>query len=153
MSKRREQILNTPEYWSETLQNELYNYIIEYMKENNLNQDKLAKKLNVTKGYVSQILNGNIDFRLSTIVKLCLTIGKVPNIDFQDLEEYLKKDRESLQGGRNGFQFTEYTINHCEDYKDEAGGNLKIASHINRTNNSVNSYDLSESPKVYAIAI
>ncbi len=57
-----------------------------------MNRSELAKKLGVTKGYISQVLNGDSDHRISKMVELSLAIGVVPDIRFKNLEEYLKTD-------------------------------------------------------------
>ncbi len=50
----------------------------------------LRKKLGVTKGYVSQILNGDFNHRLSTLVDLSLAMGKAPIIQFSDLDKIIE---------------------------------------------------------------
>jgi len=66
---------------------DLYGEIEHYMKENKLTQTALAQKLGVSKGYLSQVLNGNFDHKLSRLVKLALAIGKAPLVEFKDLHE------------------------------------------------------------------
>jgi len=46
--------------------------------------------LGVTKGYVSQILNGDFNHRLSTLVDLSLAMGKAPVIQFTDLDKIIE---------------------------------------------------------------
>ncbi|MBP7209956.1 MAG: helix-turn-helix transcriptional regulator [Paludibacteraceae bacterium] len=62
------------------------------MKENNMNRTELAKKLNVSKGYINQILNGDSDHRISKLVELSLAIGFVPKIVFEDIEKHIRKE-------------------------------------------------------------
>ena len=62
------------------------------MKSNGLNRTQLAEKLGVSKGYVSQIMNGDSDHRLSKLVELSLAIGLVPNLNFEELSSVLKED-------------------------------------------------------------
>ncbi|MCF8304164.1 MAG: helix-turn-helix domain-containing protein [Bacteroidales bacterium] len=90
----REKLLQNETYLAEMLQNKIYNDLVRYIEENKLTQKEIAEKLSVSKGYVSQILNGtNLNFRISTLVKICLAIGKVPNIEFEDIEEFINKDK------------------------------------------------------------
>lgn len=86
----RKQLLSSKEYWLSKIQIELFNQVSNYLENNNMNRSELAKELGVTKGYVSQILNGDADHRISKIVELSLAIGLVPDIKFRDLAEYLK---------------------------------------------------------------
>jgi len=88
----RAELLKSREYWIGEIQQELFELIEEYLKENNLTRIQFAQKLNVTKGYVSQILNGEFDHRLSKFIDLALAIDKVPRVKFIDIEEIIKQD-------------------------------------------------------------
>jgi transcriptional regulator with XRE-family HTH domain len=81
----RDQLIQSREYWIAKIQLDLFNQIEKYMGENNLSRTQLAEKLGVTKGYVSQILNGDFDHKISKLVDLALAIGKVPDIQYTDL--------------------------------------------------------------------
>ena len=88
----QEKILNQPSYWVEGINGILYDAILTYMEENNLNQTKLAEHLGISKGRVSQILNeGDINFSLEKIIEIALKIGKFPVFNFEDKEEYMNK--------------------------------------------------------------
>jgi transcriptional regulator with XRE-family HTH domain len=89
----RENLLRTEEYWIGEIQHELYKIIEDYLKHNDLNRIQFAEMLGVTKGYVSQILNGEFDHRLSKLVELAMKVGKIPKIDFFDIEEILQLDQ------------------------------------------------------------
>ncbi len=89
----REDILRSPEYWISQIQIALYNRAEEYMRENNLTRTQLAKKLGVSKGYVSQLLNGDYDHKLSKLVELAIAFDVVPKIEFQRIETALNQDR------------------------------------------------------------
>jgi transcriptional regulator with XRE-family HTH domain len=88
----REELLKTEEYWFETIQNEIYRRVEAYLRENDLTQSQLAEKLGVTKGYVSQILNGNYNATLKKLIELSLAVEIAPVFDFQNLNEYIKED-------------------------------------------------------------
>ncbi len=77
-----EKLLETPEYWTTRIQMDLYTHLQDYMKENGLNRAQLAQKLGVTKGYVTQVLNGDFDHRLSKLVELSLAVGLIPQLEF-----------------------------------------------------------------------
>jgi transcriptional regulator with XRE-family HTH domain len=106
--KSNEELMRSRGYWIANIQLDLFRCVDEYMKENNLNRSQLAERLGVTKGYVSQILNGQFNHNLSTFVDLTLAIGKVPRVLFEDLEESIsqskrveKTDRETAVRSRN----------------------------------------------------
>ena len=82
----REELLRCPEYWTTLIQNELYRQIESYMEERNMNKSQLAEHLGCSRGYVTQLLNGDFDHKLSKLVELSLAIGLAPTIAFNDLE-------------------------------------------------------------------
>ncbi len=83
----RKELLQQESYWITKIQLDLYGQIDQYMKVNNLNKTQFAEKLGVTKGYLSQVLNGDFDHKLSRLVRLAMAIGKVPMIEFKNLNE------------------------------------------------------------------
>lgn len=85
----REELLRSPEYWTTKLQLELYARIEEYMVENKINRTELAKRLGVSKGYVTQILNGDYDHRLSKLVEISLKINCIPIIVYEPIESVI----------------------------------------------------------------
>jgi DNA-binding Xre family transcriptional regulator len=90
----REDLLKSSEYWTEIIQNKFYNDLIEYFKDHQLSNKDLTEKLGLTKGRVSQILSGkNLNFRIDTLVRLCLTIEKVPDLKLVNIEEFISKDK------------------------------------------------------------
>jgi transcriptional regulator with XRE-family HTH domain len=88
----RAEFLSSKGYWLSTIQLDLYAQLEEYMKEHSLNRTQLAEKLGVTKGYVSQILNGDFDHKISKLIDLALLMGKAPQIEYSDLVKYIKYD-------------------------------------------------------------
>lgn len=90
---KREDILKNPGYWITRIQTSLYNCAETFMSNHNLNRTQLAERLGVSKGYVSQLLNGDYDHKLSKLVELSLAFGFVPKIEFQSLQEAITEDR------------------------------------------------------------
>jgi len=89
----REKILNQPSYWVEGINGFLYDSIVNYMENNNLNRTKLAEHLGISKGRVSQILNdGEINFSLEKIIEIALKVDKFPVFEFKNKQEYLNKE-------------------------------------------------------------
>jgi len=87
---RIEDLIQYPDYWMEKIQNEIYHLLKEYQRKHNLNQTQLAKKLGFSKGYISQILNGNFNHSVKKLIELGLVLDKVLNIRFLDKEEYIQ---------------------------------------------------------------
>jgi predicted XRE-type DNA-binding protein len=79
----REKLLKSPAYWFEYQQNELFRQVDEYMRSEKINQTELAERLDVSKGYISQILNGNFNYTLKKLIEISLSIGLVPQIGYK----------------------------------------------------------------------
>jgi transcriptional regulator with XRE-family HTH domain len=90
-----EKLIQTPEYWMETIQNELYRQVKKFLDEKGITQTQLAKNLKVTKGYISQVLNGNFNFTLSKLIELSLAVGVVPDLEFRSFADYAAKELKS----------------------------------------------------------
>jgi transcriptional regulator with XRE-family HTH domain len=88
---KHEELIKTPEYLLEIIQNELYRRVDNYMKTENINQTQLAQKLGVSKGYISQILNGGFNHTLKKLIDLSISIGLVPKVDFVPINEVSTK--------------------------------------------------------------
>jgi len=83
----RKELIKSREYWLTEIQLNLFNLIEDYRKKNKLNKRQLADKLGVTKGYISQILNGDFDHKISKLVDLSLAFDKAPLIHYRNLDE------------------------------------------------------------------
>ncbi len=84
-----EELATSREYWLTKIQSELYNCVEQYLEQKGWTRTQLAEHLGVTKGYVSQILNGDFDHKLSKLIDLSLAVGVAPNIKFQEISEYI----------------------------------------------------------------
>jgi transcriptional regulator with XRE-family HTH domain len=89
---KREELIKDKNYVVSGIQLKLLNLIEEYMDKKNLNREKLAKELNVTKGYVSQLLNVTYDHKISKLVELALACDAMPLVNFVDLKQFIKDD-------------------------------------------------------------
>ena len=89
---KREELLRSRQYWITNIQDDLYGIIDDYMKKNNLNRTALAKQLGVSKGYVTQVLSGEFDHKISKLVDLALAVGEAPTITFTPIEKVIEKD-------------------------------------------------------------
>lgn len=89
----RKKIIEQPAYWVEAINNDLYNAVMDYMEEHDLNRTQLAKHLNLSRGRISQILNdGEINFSIEKLIEIALKIDKIPLLKLQNKEEYLLKE-------------------------------------------------------------
>lgn len=91
----REELLKSEEYWLTNMQTDLFNELHKYMETHQLNRTQLAAHLGVSKGYVTQVLGGDFDHRLSKLIELSLAIGKVPVLQFKNLDEVLLQDKQT----------------------------------------------------------
>lgn len=89
----RKEVLSSPAYWTTSIQTDLYRCAEQFMKERGFTRSKLAEYLDVTKGYVTQLLNGDYDHRLSKLVRLSLAFGYVPQFSFVPLSDYADREQ------------------------------------------------------------
>lgn len=82
MKINEKELMQHQEYWLEMVQNNLYVKLRDYMKDNDLNQNQLAEELGFSKGYVSQIMNGNFNFSMSKFIDLALATDHYPKVSF-----------------------------------------------------------------------
>jgi len=94
---KREELLQNKGYWISRIQIDLFNQLTDYMEKHKLKRTQLAKKLGVSKGYISQILNGDFNHRISTLVELSLAMEKVPELKFTDLRQLLEDESEGVK--------------------------------------------------------
>ena len=89
----RKEILSSPEYWMAKAQMDLYDRADVFMETNGMNRAQLAKHLGVSKGYVSQLLNGDYDHKLSKFIELSIAFGFIPKIEFEPIGDVISEDR------------------------------------------------------------
>ncbi|WP_020569458.1 helix-turn-helix domain-containing protein [Neolewinella persica] len=80
-------------YWTGKIQMELFRQIRNYLSETGKSQNQFARELGVSKSYMSQVLNGDFDHKLSKFVSLALAIGKVPEVNYVGLEAMINAAR------------------------------------------------------------
>lgn len=97
---KREELERKPEYWLESIQNEIFRQVTAYLKDNNMTQNQLAEQLGVTKGYVSQIMKGEFNYTLKKLIELSLAVGKAPVIVFKPLAEIISSEREKITSSK-----------------------------------------------------
>lgn len=89
---KREELVTRPEYWLETIQNEIFRQVTAYLRDNHLTQSQFAVQLGVSKGYVSQVMKGEFNYTLKKLIELSLAIGKAPVIGFRPLVENISTE-------------------------------------------------------------
>jgi len=77
-------------FWEEYIKTEFFNTIEKYLKENKMSRSDLAKKLGVSRGYISQVMNGENDHRLSKLVELATAIGRAPYLYLKDMDTVIE---------------------------------------------------------------
>lgn len=86
----RNEILREPEFWTANIQLALFDKVARYMEEKGMNRKDLADHLGVSRSYVTQLLNGDADHKLSKIVEISLAMGLVPKMEFEDIDELME---------------------------------------------------------------
>lgn len=88
----KEKLFKSHHYLLSKYQAELYRQLRSYMDSHDLTQKQVAKRLGVSTSYINQVLKGNFNFTLKKLIELSLLIGKVPNIEFLSIEQYLMRE-------------------------------------------------------------
>ena len=83
----REELLISREYWMVKMQSDLIKSVESFMAENGMNRAQLADYLGYSRGYITQLLSGSFDCKISKIVELSLAIGLIPELHFSLLAE------------------------------------------------------------------
>lgn len=86
--------------WSLNLERQLLDIregIARQMERRSMSRSDLAKTLNTSRAYVTQLLSGSENIRLSTLFKVAFALGLKPVIQFKEEEDELL---ESFFGGR-----------------------------------------------------
>lgn len=112
----REELLKCPSYWTAGLQMELYRQIVSFMENHQMNKTQLAEYLGCSKGYVTQLLSGDFDHKLSKFVELSLAVGKIPEITFTDVEQYILSDKKEYTFQTSNFNETKASLELSDYY-------------------------------------
>lgn len=88
----RRSVLSHWSYWLTEIRMDLMRAVGDYMDDHHLNRRELAKHLDCSPGYVSQMLNGDTNVSLEKLCKVALAVGKVPTVKFEKLEDVIARD-------------------------------------------------------------
>lgn len=115
----REELLRSPEYWFENIQNELFRQLSSYLERENITQTEFAEKLGFTKGYVSQVMQGNFNYTLKKLIDLSLAMGQIPDLQFKTIEDIINEDsnKRNLDSEKGAIPFSEGTISFKSNIK------------------------------------
>lgn len=84
------EIIQEPTYWVEEINNLMYDAMVTYMENHNLNKTEFATYLGISKGRLSQILNsGEINFSIEKLFSIALKIDKIPHVKLENKQEYI----------------------------------------------------------------
>ena len=100
---KQEELVKSPEYWLETIQNEIFRQVSAYLKENHMTQTQLAIQLGVSKGYISQVMKGEFNYTLKKMIELSLAVGKAPVLSFKPLTEINQPGQKEDSSSTNSF--------------------------------------------------
>lgn len=100
----KESILRDATYWEELIKTQLFQIVEQHLEDNQMTKKDFAHKIGVSKGYVSQVLNGDRDHRLSKIVEFALAVGKAPFLCLQDLNKVIEYDQSGVSVIQQGQQ-------------------------------------------------
>jgi predicted XRE-type DNA-binding protein len=89
----RKELLESKEFWLVKIQAALYEQVENYLNANNISKTEFADQLGVSKGYVSQLMNGDFDHKISKLIELSIAIGKAPMLRFEDIDTCVLMDR------------------------------------------------------------
>ena len=91
---KRKELLKSKEFWIVQIQNQLYEELEKYLRENNVSKTELANKMGVSKGYISQILTGDFDHKLSKLIEIIMVMDKVPILNLENIDDCINIDKE-----------------------------------------------------------
>ena len=78
----REDILQNPGYWEQSVLLEISQHVLNFMGDNNMDATQFATYVEMPKMKVKKILNAEYDFKISELIKLCLKIRFTLTFDF-----------------------------------------------------------------------
>ncbi|MCA6362726.1 MAG: helix-turn-helix transcriptional regulator [Bacteroidetes bacterium] len=136
----RKEILNSEAYWTEQIQNTLFHHVHHYLKSKNKTQNDLAEQLGVSKSYISQILNGNFDHKLSKLVELSLAVGLVPQLQFKTIEQIHQEDAEFTADYSPEFQLQPHNNKEFSELSNTIENNRQISETHEQTSSSDHEY-------------
>lgn len=136
----REKLLRKPIYWFDQAQNEIFRQVADYMEREQLNRTELAKNLNVSKGYITQLLNGDFNYSLKKLIELGMKIGVVPQISYKDINEVINDDHKSKEKFTAFYHYDNVVpFTFVKEQDEGSQKTLKVPAHQSNLYFSINS--------------
>ena len=85
----KHKLFKHPDYLLSKYKAEVYRQLQQYLDDHGLTQKEIANHLGVSGSYVNQVLKGNFNFTLKKLIELSLMMGKVPTLEFVNINDYL----------------------------------------------------------------
>jgi len=111
-------IVSSSEFWEENFKTSFFEAIEEYLEKNELSRNDFAKQIGVSRSYISQLMNGDSDHRLSKLIELAISMKKAPYLYLKDLDKVI----ENVQIGKSiniDFEDVERKAARCEMLDDQ----------------------------------
>jgi len=90
--RTRAQVLTSEGYHTTKIQQNLFRAVNDYLVDESMSRKDFAEKLGVSKGRMTQILNGDFNGRLDRLVTLALAAGRIPELKLHHQEEFIAQD-------------------------------------------------------------
>ncbi len=110
-------LVSSKEFWEENFKTVFFEAIEDYLEKNNLSRTDFANKIGVSRGYISQLMNGDSDHRLSKLIELSISIGKAPYLYLKDMEDVMH-NVDSDKSVHIDFKKIEKKAIQCDSRKD-----------------------------------
>lgn len=89
----RSVLLQKPEFAVEAAKGEFIMDVTEsicaILEEKGMDRKDLANNMNKSKGYISQLLNGDRNMTLATLAEICHALNYKPSVKFKGLKEHV----------------------------------------------------------------
>lgn len=92
----RQEVLQTPAYWEQKAQLEIYQQAVDFMQKRGMNRSQFAQYLGVSKSYVTQLLSGDYNYSLEKLVDLSMKLGFALNLEFRPISQVIFSDTTKL---------------------------------------------------------
>lgn len=85
-------LISAPEYYLETVQNEVFRRVSDFQAKNGYDRDELAAALDCTKRMTNQLLCGSINCSIGKLFDIITRMELCPNVVINTLPEQLKQE-------------------------------------------------------------
>jgi len=130
--KNYQELLRTETYWTTKIQAELFAAVEEYLTENKMTRKAFAAQLGVSKGYISQVLNGDFNHKIPKLVELALAVGKAPIFELENLEEEVEQESLGMRRNKSRYFPTPVHSIHLSGKFNQKGQRKDIYMHTER---------------------